>query len=110
MNKTATNLVVLLGIVAVMFGGYFFFTQDSQMFLDSATSDLQLERLFSSSQVFIERSQILSKIDMDTSIFESVVFNSLKSFSPPPNEFLIGRLNPFEATGETKPLNAVTNQ
>lgn len=110
MNKTATNLIVLLGIVIVMFGGYFFFTQDSQMFMASSTSEQQLEQLLVSSQLFIERSRTLSDITLDTTVFESEIFNSLKSFSPPPDEFLVGRSNPFAETNITKPLTSTENQ
>ena len=104
MNKTTTNLIVLLGIVTVMAGGYFLFTQDSQMFLGSSTSDPQLERLLASSQLFVERSQIISSITMDTSLFESDIFNSLKSFSPPPDQYQVGRTNPFAPTDAVAPV------
>jgi hypothetical protein len=110
MNKTTTNIIVLLGIVIVMFGSYFFFTQDSQMFLESSTSDQQLERLFVSSQLFIERSRTLSDITLDTKVFESEVFNSLKSYSPPPEEFTPGRPNPFAAVNGTGSINSESNQ
>jgi hypothetical protein len=98
MSKTTTNLIVLLGIVTVMVGGYFFFTQDSTMFLQSSASDQQLERLLVSSQLFVERSSALAALDIDTTVFDSVVFDSLKVFSLPPDEYLIGRLNPFAPT------------
>mgnify|MGYP001828732897 CR=1 FL=1 len=105
MNKTTTNIIVLLGIVTIVFGAYFFFTQDSTMFLSSDGSDRQLEQLLSSSQLFVERSKTLSSIQVDTSLFDSEVFNSLKSYSSAPEEFPIGRSNPFATvSGFTVPV------
>ena len=110
MNKAATNLIVLLGIILFAFGGYFFLTQDSQMFSTSSTSDEQIQRLLASSQLFVERSRILSNVELDTQIFDSEIFNSLKSFSPPPDEYSVGRSNPFAPTTAPAPVNTSGNQ
>jgi len=110
MSKTTTNLIVLLGIVTVMVGGYFFFTQDSTMFLQSPASNQQLERLLVSSQLFVERSSALANIDMDMTIFDSVVFDSLKVFSPPPDEYPYGRINPFAPTNTSVLTSPTTTQ
>ena len=106
MNKITTNIIVLLGIIATIFAGYFLFTQNSNSLLAPATSAQQLERLTTSSQLFVERSRTLSQTDMDTSIFQSPVFNALKSFSPPPDEFAVGRTNPFAPVSAVTPLGS----
>ena len=93
-----------------MAGGYFIFTQDSTMFLSTSASDQQLERLLVSSQLFVERSSALAAIDMDMTIFDSAVFDSLKVFSPPPNEYLFGRLNPFAPANTSIPASPTTTQ
>ena len=98
MNKSATNIIVILGIIVTVFGAYFLFTQQSSMFLTGSDPDDQLQQLLISSQLFVERSQTLSEITMDTSIFDDPLFNSLKSFSPKPDEFQVGRPNPFAPT------------
>jgi hypothetical protein len=95
MHKPLTNIIVLLGIIITAVAGYFLFSQNSSPFLSTDSSDLQLQQLLSSSQLFIERSRTLSAIEMDTSIFSNPIFNSLKSYSPPPAEFQTGRENPF---------------
>ena len=65
------------------------------MFLSSDSSDLQLQQLLVSSQLFVDRSRTLSEIDLDTTLFQDPVFNSLKAYSPPPGDFGVGRSNPF---------------
>jgi hypothetical protein len=102
MNKSLTNIIVLIGIVITSVAGYVLFSQDLVP-LASNADDLQLQQLLASSQLFIERSQTLSEIDMDTSIFQDEVFNSLKSYSPSPNEFQVGRSNPFAPTFDSTP-------
>lgn len=98
MNKSLTNIIVLVGIVVTAVAGYFLLSQTSSPFLSTGATDQQFESLLISSQLFVERSLTLSEIKMDTSIFEDPVFNSLKSYSPPPDEFLVGRPNPFAPT------------
>jgi len=95
MNKSLTNIVVLVGIIVTAVAGYFLFSQNSSPLASSSPSDQQLQQLLMSSQLFVERSRALSEIDMDTTVFDDPVFNSLKSYSPPPNEFPVGRSNPF---------------
>ena len=104
MNKSLTNIIVLIGIMVTAVAGYFLFAQDSAMLLSSSTSDKQLQQLLTSSQLFVERSRTLSSINMDTSVFDDPVFNSLKSFSPPPSEFQVGRANPFAPAGSANPI------
>jgi hypothetical protein len=103
MNKSLTNIIVLIGIVITSVAGYFLFSQNSAPLLSSNTTNTQQEQLLASSQLFVERSRTLSQIDMDTSIFEDEVFNSLKSYSPPLNEFEFGRSNPFAPTFDAAP-------
>jgi hypothetical protein len=105
MNKSLTNIIVLTGIVVTSVAGYVLFSQNSAPLLTSNTADVQLQQLLTSSQLFVERSRTLSEIDMDTSIFEDEVFNSLKSYSPPPNEFQVGRSNPFAPTFGSTPTS-----
>lgn len=105
MNKSFTNIIVLTGIVITAVAGYFLFSQNSSPFLSTDTSDQQLQQLFISSQLFVERSRALSEIEMDTTLFDDPVFNSLKSYSPPPDEFTVGRPNPFAPTFGSTPIS-----
>jgi hypothetical protein len=95
MTKSTTNIIVLIGIIITAIAGYLLFSQNASPFLTTSSSDQQLQQLLVSSQLFIDRSQSLSDIDMDTSIFDDGVFNSFKSYSPPPDTFEVGRPNPF---------------
>ena len=104
MSKSAFNLIILLGIVAVLIGGYFMFGQAGSSTEEQAKSARQLEQLVSSSELFVERSRALAQIQLDTSIFESDTFNALKSYSPDLNEFRVGRSNPFAAPTQSSPL------
>ena len=104
MSKIGTNIIVLLGIVTVLFGAYYFFTQEAALVLRSPESNRQLQELLMASETFVERSQVLDGIQLDTSILQFDVFNSLQSYSPSPDEFLIGRDNPFV------PVSALENE
>lgn len=105
MNKSLTNIIVLVGIIITAVAGYFLFTQDAMQFSTTSNSDQQLQQLLLSSQLFVERSRTLSTIAIDTTLFEDPVFNSLKSYSPPPNEFPVGRTNPFAPANQATPVN-----
>jgi hypothetical protein len=104
MNKSITNIIVLIGLSITAVAGYFVFSQNSSPFLETSFSDQQTQDLIASSQLFIDRSRTLSAISMDMSIFADPVFNSLKSYSPPPSEFPIGRSNPFKPVSATAPV------
>ena len=75
MSKISTNIIVLLGIVTLIFGAYYLFTQGSALALQSSESNQQLEQLLRSSQLFLERSAALDLIQMDTQVLEFDVFN-----------------------------------
>jgi len=105
MDKSITNIIVLVGIVCTALAGYFLFSQNSSPFLASDPSDQQLQQLLVSSQLFVERSRTLSEISMNTDIFDDPVFNSLKSYSPPPNDFEVGRPNPFSPVSVSAPAS-----
>ena len=101
MNTVTKNLIFTLGIVAVVAVGYYVFTQDPGMFISDPAADQQLERLFASSELFLERSQTLAQIQMDTRVFSTPIFVSLKDFSTEPAEYTYGRIDPFTpASGE----------
>ncbi len=105
MNKSTTNIIVLVGIVITAVAGYILFSQNSSPFLTANPSDQQLQQLLSSSQLFVERSRTLSEIQMDTELFDDPVFNSLKSYSPPPSDFQVGRPNPFAPSFNSTPVS-----
>jgi len=74
MSKSTTNLIVILGIISIVFGGYFLFSQSTVDPLVSQRSKQQLDQLVASSQLFVQRSRALSAIELDLSILEYSTF------------------------------------
>lgn len=95
MSKSAKNLIVVLGIITTVFAAYYFFTQEAALVLRTTESDRQLEELLVAAQQFTERQRVLDTIEIDTRIFDSPTFQSLRSFSPKPAEYGVGRPDPF---------------
>lgn len=101
MDKTTTNILVVLGILTVCFGAYYLFTTTDTIFsFSDSRSDSELSAMRSRTDVFIERRQILSQIEYDFSIFESQTFNNLESFRTQIQPQPIGRPNPFDEAEE----------
>lgn len=95
MSKTAKNLIVILGLITVAFGGYFMFTQQTATTLSFEANDTVFQNMQANSQLFIQRRQQLSKINLDVSFFTDDRFLSLQSFDSPIVEQPVGRDNPF---------------
>lgn len=104
MSSTTKNIVVLLIIALAVFAGYYFLTQDSALSLNTASSSQQLDELLVAAEEFNQRQQTLNSITLDTSIFDSPTFQSLRDFSPQPDEFSVGRPDPFLPTRATERL------
>ena len=95
MSKTAKNLIVILGLITVAFGGYFMFMQQSATTLSFEANDETLRQMQTNSQLFIQRRQALAEIKLDTSFFSDDRFLSLQSYNTPIIEQPVGRDNPF---------------
>jgi hypothetical protein len=95
MSSTAKNLLIVLGIVTLSYAGYYFFVQESSLVIRSSESNQQLAQMLARTQEFVGHRQILNSISLDTGVLEQAEFQSLRSFSPDPIEFTVGRDNPF---------------
>lgn len=95
MSNTAKNLIVILGLITVAFGGYFMFMQQSATTLSFDASDNVLRNMQANSQLFIQRGQQLQTIELDLSFFNDDRLLSLQSYDTPIVEQPIGRSNPF---------------
>lgn len=95
MGKTATNLSIVLGLIAIAFAGYYLYTQRGAAILSPATNDQTMQNMLKNTQAFIGYQQTLDNIKLDTGFFEDPRFTSLRSFSTPIKERPIGRQNPF---------------
>lgn len=95
MGKTATNLAIALGLITVVFAGYYVYTQSSQPALDFSENQQTLQNMLNNTKVFIERRQVLDKVSLNIGLFEDDRFQSLRSFTTPIQERPVGRPNPF---------------
>lgn len=95
MSKTAKNLIVILGLITVAFGGYFMFNQQTATTLSFETNDTVFRNMEANSQLFIQRGNQLKQIQLDTTFFADDRFISLQSFDSPVEKQSYGRDNPF---------------
>lgn len=96
MSDTIKNIAIILIILTVAFGGYVFFVQSpSGEEGDISVNEQELQAMLAQTSVFIERSQELDQMMLDTSILEDARFRSLRTFSKPLREEPIGRPDPF---------------
>lgn len=101
MSNLTKNLVTILGLVTVVFAGFYFYAQKDA--LDTGVDDLAVQEMLVSTEVFIVRSQELDEMDFDLSVFENERFKTLRSFTSPIQEQSVGRTDPFA------PVNGYTN-
>lgn len=95
MSNTAKNLIVVLGLITVAFGGYFMFIQQSATTLSFDANPDVIRNMQANSQLFIQRRQELAVIELDLSFFDDDRFVSLQSYDKPISEQPVGRENPF---------------
>jgi hypothetical protein len=95
MTSTTKNLLIILALVTIAFGGYFVFVQNNSTTLDTGSSTQSFETMLLNTQVFIERRQELDGISLDLSIFENPKFTSLRSFTGDIKEIPLSRPDPF---------------
>jgi hypothetical protein len=107
MSKSAKNLIVVLGILTTVFGAYYFLTLESPVLGIATESDVQLQQLLVTMGEYNARQRTLNSIQFDTSIFQSVEFNSLRGYSPELEEFPTGRADPFLPTRLDTPRTPV---
>lgn len=96
MGKTVTNLITVLGVGIVAFAGYYVYSQKIATEAEFIASGQDMENILNETNVFIERSKILSRVDLDISFFEDERLLSLQSFRTPVEDLPVGRHNPFE--------------
>lgn len=96
MSNLTKNLVIILGLATVGFAAYFVFMKQADPAISFETNQAMLESMLANSQLFIERRQQLETVSLDTSLFDDERFTSLRSYSRPVEEQLIGRDDPFQ--------------
>lgn len=110
MSKTAKNLIVILGIITVVFAAYYFLTQEAAFVLRSEEANVELRELLQAADTFTARQQVLGTITLDDSVFTSDVFANVRDFSTPPDEFGVGRRDPFLPVLGVMPLRETADE
>jgi hypothetical protein len=95
MTPTIKNLLLVLGLLTAGFAGYMVYVDRAADLGSSSTSEMELQQMLANTAVFIEYSQELQAIDLDTSLFEDKRFRSLTLYTAPVAEEPSGRSNPF---------------
>lgn len=101
MSNVTKNIVTILGLLTIVFAGYYFYEQNAS--LDTSTDDFALQQMLASTEVFIVRSQELDQMNFDLSVLEDERFKTLRSFTAPVQEQSVGRPDPFA------PVNGYTS-
>jgi hypothetical protein len=96
MSKTAQNLIVILGLIAVALGGYFMLQQPGATTLSFESNDSVRANIQAETQLFIQRGQQLRRINLDLDFFADQRFTSLQAYRTPIVEQPVGRDNPFQ--------------
>lgn len=104
MGKSATNLIVLLGLVVIAFAGYYLYTRQSGS-LQFRTDDLITQDMLRNTKQFIDYGETLERVNLDVSFFEDDRFRSLRSFTTSIQDRPIGRPDPFAETTAVNPAS-----
>lgn len=98
MGSLFKNITMALGIITVVFGGYYLYMNSANSALEGASSEESLQSMLANTSVFISYSQELDQINLDLSLFEDQRFRSLRLYTQPIEEQSTGRTNPFSDT------------
>ena len=97
----AKNIFIVLGLATVAFAGYYMYTTQGSSVLNTDNNEAVMQNMLSNTQVFIQRRQELSRIDIGsaTALFEDERFLSLVTYTDEVAEQPVGRGDPFAETG-----------
>ncbi len=95
MNSTLKNILVLLIILTFAFSGYYIFVQNNNSQMAFSDNEYVTTEMLANTQLFIQRRNTLSQINIDTSLFEDPKFISYKNFTQPIEVQPVGKDNPF---------------
>lgn len=93
MSSLTKNILVLAGLAAIAYAGYYLFVVNNGATLDS-TSGSEGQALTTE---FLQRLNEIEQIDLSTEVFSDVRFRSFVGFSSGPEPVSAGRNNPFSA-------------
>ncbi|MCA9358267.1 hypothetical protein KC902_03325 [Candidatus Kaiserbacteria bacterium] len=104
MGKTATNLVIVLGLITVAFAGFYLYMQQENADVSFGGNNTQdVQAMLRDAQEYISYGDTLKAIDLKVEFFDDPRLLSYKSFSTQVQDRPIGRPNPFADTTVINP-------
>ena len=100
MGSLFKNITIALGIITVVFGGYYLYVERANSSLVAADAEQSLQARLANTSIFISHSQELDQINLDLSLFEDQRFRSLRLYTNPVEEQATGRSNPFSTSNQ----------
>lgn len=95
MGKTVTNLVVVLGLITVIFAGYYIYKNQLFALSSPGSNDQAVQDMLSNTQAFIGYGSTLQEVKLEVDFLTDKDFRSLRSYTTPIQERNIGRRDPF---------------
>jgi len=92
MDKSATSIAIILGVITIAFAGVYFYTERNSTLVDP---QINKQTVLNQTRDYISNTSALNRIKLDYSFFEDQRLLSLQSFSTPIADSPIGRPNPF---------------
>ncbi len=91
------NILIAITLACVLYLGYMFFGPTGE---DSALVSTTPENEVAVDRELLELLSQIKQINLDASLFESPMFNSLEDYSQPIPSEAVGRANPFAPIGK----------
>lgn len=97
MSALVKNIFVGVICLALAYIGYILITDSSELTSGGLSDQVQKDNLITKTEIFIERSNVLAGIKIDQSLFTDPVFTSLRSFTTPVPEQMVGKDSLFDS-------------
>jgi hypothetical protein len=97
MSPFLQNALIFLGLTLIVGLGYFLYTQNSNLEVDSQNAAVSMQVELETAD-FLRRLNELKAIQLNGDIFSDERFTSFVRFSPPLLDQPLGKTNPFEVT------------
>ena len=91
MGAIIQNIIIIIGLIAVITLGYVMYTENNNNQLNFASTSVLQDEIIE----FIQKQETLDRIVIDTSILQDSNFRSLQEVVGPPPQLEVGRENPF---------------
>ena len=103
MGKTATNLVIVLGLITVAFAAFYLYMQRENAGVSFSQDTQDVQVMLRDAQEYISYGETLKKIDLKMDFFDDARLLSYRSFSTQIQARPTGRQNPFAETTTVNP-------